>query len=856
MRRAAFLIVGLGLLAANAAQVLARGTELWPEVTHTAKPWTRWWWPGSAVSESDLSRQLEMFAKAGLGGVEVTPIYGARGSEERDIPFLAKEWMHVLAHASREAARLDLGLDMATGTGWPFGGPNVVPFDNSQKMILKDGRLTGEPTNMKVKRAAPGGEGLVLDPYSTAALNRYLEPFTREFASFPRHHIRSQFHDSFEYYEAGWTAELPRVFREQHGYDIQAYAAELMGERPMATDQLARIKSDYRHTLARLHRDYLNAWVAWSHEHGFLARNQSHGAPANLLDLYGMVDIPETESFGSTAFSIAGLRRDPKDVRTDATPPHPLTHRMASSAANVMGRPLTSSETGTWLRENWKEFPAAMKPQVDQLFVTGVNHIFYHGTVYTPTTQSWPGWYFYASTQLSVTNPLWSEFSAMNGYIARVQSVLQSGSPDNEVLVYWPFADILDDPEGLMHQFQVEKAKWLLDSTFARTALSLESKGYAFDFISDDQLLQIKVDRGLLLTPGNHYRVIVIPATRRMPLATLTHLRTLAERGALVLFESLPEDVPGFGNLETRRNQFRNLLKTEAIQKAVVGNDLASALAKQNIAREPMVESGLHYVRRAQASGHDYFIVNLGPKPLAGWIELGRDARRAVLLDPLTGRAGTAALKDDSAGKTSVYLQLASGESILLRTHENRSAFEGVDAWSYLQLAGEPIEVRGEWTVSFIAGGPTLPQPLRIAELKSWTDLGSEGERFAGTARYRIDFDMPTQSADEWVLDLGDVRETARVRLNGTELPAAWSLPFDVRLGSLARGRNVLEIEVTNLAANRIRDMDKRGIKWRVMKEIDIVNIHYRPFDASQWEREPSGLLGPVVLMPMKRTQP
>jgi hypothetical protein len=319
-----------------------------------------------------------------------------------------------------------------------------------------------------------------------------------------------------------------------------------------------------------------------------------------------------------------------------------------------------------------------MKPQVDQLFVTGVNHIFYHGTVYTPSAQSWPGWYFYASTQLSVTNPLWHEFSAMNGYIARVQSVLQSGAPDNDILLYWPFADILDNPEGLMHQFQVEKAEWLMASSFANTALSLESKGYAFDFISDDQLLQTKIDRGRLLTAGHQYRAIVVPPTRRMPLATLEHLRRLAERGALVLFESLPEDVPGFGHLETRRKQFRALLKTGALQKAVVESDLASALAKHGLTREPMVEAGLRYVRRAQASGHDYFIVNLGPKPLEGWIALGREAGRAVLLDPLTGTAGTAALKDSDADKTSVYLQLASGESILLRTQQSRDAFKDV----------------------------------------------------------------------------------------------------------------------------------------------------------------------------------
>ena len=42
---------------------------------------------------------------------------------------------------------------------------------------------------------------------------------------------------------------------------------------------------------------------------GQLVRNQSHGAPGNLLDLYANADIPETETFGSTPFPIPGLRR-------------------------------------------------------------------------------------------------------------------------------------------------------------------------------------------------------------------------------------------------------------------------------------------------------------------------------------------------------------------------------------------------------------------------------------------------------------------------------------------------------------------------------------------------------------------
>ena len=63
------------------------------------------------------------FAAAGIGGVEITPIYGARGYEARYIDFLSPQWVEMLEHTASEAQRLGLGVDMATGTGWPFGGP-------------------------------------------------------------------------------------------------------------------------------------------------------------------------------------------------------------------------------------------------------------------------------------------------------------------------------------------------------------------------------------------------------------------------------------------------------------------------------------------------------------------------------------------------------------------------------------------------------------------------------------------------------------------------------------------------------------------------------------------------------------
>jgi hypothetical protein len=138
----------------------------------------------------------------------------------------------------------------------------------------------------------------------------------------------------------------------------------------------------------------------------------------------------------------------------------------------------------------------------------------------------------------------------------------------------------------------------------------------------------------------------------------------------------------------------------------------------------------------------------------------------------------------------------------------------------------------------------------------SWTEsTDPEAKRFAGTACYLTSIQVPKQSAEGWLLDLGDVRESARVRINGK--PAGMVIAHPFRLDAtnfLLEGENTIEIEVTNLSANRIRDLDLRKVAWKKFQDINLVDHQYKKFDASEWPIEPSGLLGPVTLIPMTRT--
>lgn len=876
----------------------------WPKQTRQTRPWAYWWWMGSAVDKTNLTKELSRYRDAGMGGVHIIPIYGAKGWEDKYISYLSPQWMEMLGHTVSEANRLNLGVDMTTGTGWCFGGgPNVgekegnavavvETFDVSDGKALSekldaqktqalvayapDGRcikltdkinadgtvnwtapgdgwrvyaISQKLSSQKVKRAAPGGEGPMLNLFYPDAMRRYLGSFTKAFDQYKGPKPRAQYHDSYEY-KSDWSPDFFAQFEKRRGYRLQTELPALFGTNE--DEHVARVKSDYRETVSDIMaEETLPMWVKWSHQHGFITRNEAHGSPGNLLDLYAVADVPETEVF-----------------RTDR---NPLISKFASSAAHVTGKNLVSAETCTWLKEHFTETLADVKYLLDEMFVSGVNHVFYHGTCYSPDEADWPGWVFYASTQINPRNSIWRDVPAINAYISRCQSVLQSGKPDNDILLYWPVYDFWHNPTGRLTQLQVEtQQKWFHDQPIGRTAKRLWERGFAFDYVSDRQLVGAKVRKGNVEMPGEDYRVVVVPQCEHMPLATLKKLFTLAKSGATVIFEGqLPKDVPGLGNLEKRSAEFSKLLdgvkfaETSGgqLKEAKLGKGrmfvggIDMALAQAGVAREPMVDhAGLFFIRRSFDGGYHYFIANRGGQKLDGWVTLACKTESAVIMDALNGRTGIAASRQGSDGNAQVYLQLEPGESVILRAFSKRKVNGPI--WNYWESTGQSNEITGEWNVKFIAGGPELPPEFRTAKLASWTQLGGEeAQRFAGTARYSITFDIPSLASRAlkaeyrpYFLNVGKVCQSARVRLNGHDLGTLTTPPFRMLVDGLNPKDNVLEVEVTSVAANRIRDLDRRGVKWKNFHDINFVNQDYRPFDASSWPLYDCGLLGPVTL--------
>ena len=887
-----FLMTSI-LCVTGIAPMAAQTVPTWPTVEREAKAGSRWWWLGSAVDEDNLKWNLEQLAQAGIGTLEITPIYGVKGNASKNITFLSQQWLDMLRFCQEQGKQLGIDIDMTTGTGWPFGGPMVKREESASKLVTEtfditadgttaqtnklttsngqlqcvvafpqtgtDGEVTDitslvsgnsvtwtapvagawkiltaycQPGVMQVKRPSPGSEGLVLDYFDATAVANYLKYFDDKFKAGGEPWPHSFFNDSYEINAADWTPTLFSEFEKRRGYRLQEYMDILVGvgktNRPSQASNLkSQIYSDYRQTLAEMLRDnFTRQWTRWAHSHGATTRNQAHGSPGNLIDLYAEADIPETENFYMNSFGIRGLRDDVgfynKALSSRAT------LKYASSAAHITGKRLTSSESMTWLTEHFRTSLSQIKPELDLLFTSGVNHVLFHGTAYSPREAAWPGWKFYAAIDMSPTNSIWHDAPAMMKYIERVQSFLQMGNPDNDVLVYAPFANAWLKNTGSFANRLLLFDINTLDTKMTelhQCANNLEAMGLDCDYTSEHYLMTttVSAEGGVQTAAGTRYKAIVVPVSDNLPDSVKTHLDALAEQGVSIIY----------------------------------GRDATSLSALTAPSEYMRTEMGLSVIRRSNDTGHHYFIANLTPDDKEGYVPLAVAFQSAAFFNPMTGDITAAPIADNK-----VWLSLKSGQSIILQTYDTALSVSDGSAVGTISVSDgsavgtatpvtelAPLPIDSPWTLSLDKW-----TPYKLEKPQSWETLNEETASFMGTGIYETTFTVTAQQMKTatagFRLDLGDVRESANVTLNGVDLGCAWAVPFVLDCRDAVReGENTLRIEVTNLPANRIRQMDIDGKEWRIFEDANIANISSASY--AGWSLVPSGLNSKVKLVPL-----
>lgn len=880
--------------------------QSWPTPTRESKPGTRWWWLGSAVDKSNLEWNLKELSAHGIGAVEITPIYGVQGNEKNNIDFLSDQWMEMLRFTQDQGKRKGIEVDMATGTGWPFGGPFVPLKESACKVLLlektidsdgvwntingykgvhpesknttvvdlslsekdkknafldkvilysngktvdvtsyvKDGKIFNplSLTNsnevkliavfikygvMRVKRAAPGGDGLVIDHFNKKAVRNYLKHIEEAFERTNTPYPHTFFNDSYEVAEATWTPLMFEEFAKRRGYKLEDHLPELIAQSTINSksldsntistiktiDSSNKVLANYRETLSDLLlENFTKQWTAWAHSHGAITRNQAHGSPANLIDCYAAVDIPEIEGFGLSNFGIKGLREDPGNTRKNDSDFSMLKY--APSAAHVTGKPYTSSETFTWLTEHFRTSLSQLKPDIDLMFCAGVNHMFFHGTCYSPKDVDWPGWKFYASIDMSPTNSIWRDAPYFMQYVERCQSFLQWGQPDNDFLVLLPVRDMWKKNTGkLLMQFSIHEMSKLAPE-FIETILDIDRAGFDCDYISERLLLGVSYVNGMLVTSaGTRYKGLIIPNKGKIDERIAKHIESLKMQGAHIFYN-------------TDKNE---------LQKAALPEQIRT-------------QCGMKTIRRKNDNGYHYFIANLTPNDVEESITLSVPFKNAMWFNPLNGEISQASFTNNK-----VNINLRSGESMILQTFSETK--ENICQSFIANISHTVTETRiieGPWTLSFIEESPKVNKTYQLPKLQTWEGLDEKTSVTMGTGIYTTRFKMSKKDnpSSLWAIDLGDVRESARVYINGQFIGCAWSVPFVLNTkGTLKVGENELRIEVTNLPANRISQLDRDEVKWRKMEDINVVDINYKKTLYNKWTPTLSGLASEVKLI-------
>lgn len=704
---------------------------------------------------------------------------------------------------------------------------SLLQPDGSLEWDVPRGKWTvmrfGKRNNGAITRPAPvPGLGFECDKTDTVALNRHFDQYVGKLIKKTGKNTNksdsgwTMLHmDSWEMGAQNWGSDFMEEFQRRRGYDPLPFFPVYTGVIVENSEMSERFLWDLRQTAGELvianHAEHLKQLCR---RYGFgLSIEPYDMTPCADLDLGAVADVPMCEFWSkgygfNTSFSCFE----------------------ATSIADISGLPVVAAEAFTaGSSEAWKLYPGALKNQGDWAFCTGINRFFYHTFAHKPLGDQYrPGMTMGPyGVHWDRGQTWWPMASAYHQYVTRCSFMLQQGKKVADILYL--------TPEGAPFVFLPPKSALEGNDTIP------DRKGFNFDGCSPGMLMSKAsvADHQIVFPGGASYRLMVLPAFETMTPALLEKIESLIRSGAVVVGNP-PQKSPSLVNYPLCDSQVRTLsekiwgklnipeIETERkygrgeiywggeysrhdSAEIYPGYQITASLLKHQGAGEDFKTTGpVRYTHRGTSDLEIYFVSNKTGQFIQP--ECSFHIRKGVpeLWDPVTGE--TRILPDfrQTGGYTNIGLQFEAFQSFFIVFDKNRNTVsKKISNRKNFPQKTPALTIGGPWSVSFDPewGGPGK---VNFDELDDWIIRPEESIKYySGIATYTSSFNLPEKEISnrktKLLLDLGDVKNLARVKLNGKDMGILWIAPWQVEItNSVHPGNNNLEIEVANLWPNRL----------------------------------------------------
>jgi hypothetical protein len=728
--------------------------------------------------------------------------------------------------------------------------------DGNWKIIRFICNNTGQP----LVCPSPNSNGPVIDHLSAVAAEKHIsymiETIRGERTDFGG--LKTFMLDSFEVDPANdWTTDFLAAFSKLFGYDALPFLPALAGVIIDNEDITKRFLFDYHKAVGDIMvnnhfiktRDILN-------KSGLkLLAEAGHGGYPRVDPLKGLgeADIAMGEFWNGSEFWVT---------------------KEAASAAHIYGKTLVNAETLTGWRA-WKDGPAHYKQLFDVALCEGLNQVTFHTFTHNPSEAGLPGYVYHAGEHFNVNSTWWNYSGPMLKYMSRASYMLQQGQFVGDLCLYYG-----DQAPNLVPPRRIDpNLANKYDSTQCGHCDQLKpvnttglGKGYDYDYVNEDVVLnKMELTNGRLTLPKElSYRIMVIPDKTAISPVVLKKLEKLIRAGAVV-----------FGPKPIKSNSLKNFpnCDKEVLRlgekiwgdcdgikvtshnygkgKVYYGLPLWKVMKDLGIARDfdalgfDNSDQHIDYIHRKTQEEDLYFVSNSS----ANWQKF--TARFRISSDKIPylwqaadGSIQTCKVLNSDSEFTSIELNLPPAGSVFVVFRPKDKAVATDQEADQLLITesspSAPLSINKPWKITF-PDGRGAPKEVVMKDLTDWTQSSIEGIKyFSGTATYSSSFnipDSPEANQKALVLDLGDVKEIAVVKINGIAVDTLWKQPYVTSISKFVKpGQNELQLDITNTWHNRlVGDAGKPDAK-RVTRTN--IQTRYR----TNMPLLPSGLIGPLII--------